>query len=38
MVNGQIKTGTANATITVLDIPTSVMGIEKKLLQYGNRP
>lgn len=37
-VNGKVKTGTANATITVVAAPTASMSIDKKLVQYGNRP
>lgn len=37
-VNGQVKTGTANATINVIAVPNAGMTIDKKLVQYGNRP
>lgn len=36
MVNGQIKTGQANATFNVAIMPASTMIFEKKLIQYGN--
>ncbi|MEI6118262.1 MAG: hypothetical protein WCP92_03290 [bacterium] len=36
MVNGQIKTGQANATINVAITPASTMIFEKRLIQYGN--
>ncbi|MCX6823630.1 MAG: hypothetical protein NT085_00685 [candidate division SR1 bacterium] len=36
MVNGQIKTGQANATINVAIVPASTMIFEKRLIQYGN--
>ena len=36
MVNGQIKTGQANATINVLPTSVSTMIFEKRLIQYGN--
>ncbi|MEI6774057.1 MAG: hypothetical protein WCL18_04585 [bacterium] len=36
MVNGQLKTGSANVSINVIAIPTSSMTIEKKIISYGN--
>ena len=36
VVNGQIKTGQANATINVAIVPASTMIFEKRLIQYGN--